>query len=65
MQRTKPENLSDSLNVRLPRNVIETLDGVCQRLDLERSEVARRALREGLKTFRDAKLPGVEVQRHG
>lgn len=62
MQKTKTENLSRSVNVRLPLADIENLDHVCQRLELERSEVARRALREGLKTFRDVKLSGVKAE---
>ena len=38
---------------------IAEVDKVCERLDLERSEVLRRAVHEGLRTFQDARLPEV------
>lgn len=47
-----------SINVRLPAVDLQNLKSISERLDLETSEVARRALREGLKAFEDARLPG-------
>lgn len=44
-------DLSSNLNVRLSPVVAQALNDVCARLRLQRSEVARRALEEGLKTF--------------
>jgi len=61
MTRTKHPNrdLAASINVRLPATDLETLKAISTKLDLETSEIARRALKEGLKLFRDARLPGV------
>ena len=55
MQRGK---LNASFNLRLPVADAEKLEAVARRLYLERTEVARRALKEGLKLFADARLPG-------
>jgi hypothetical protein len=52
--------LNESINVRLPAEDMKTLRAICVRLDLERSEVARRCVKEGLKTFRGVKLPGAD-----
>lgn len=52
------EKKNASLNVRLPAADLENLKAISTRLDLETSEIARRALREGLKSFSDARLPG-------
>jgi len=51
-------DLSGSVTVKLQRPLLDDLEAVCDRLNLEKSEVARRAIREGLKTFVDARLPG-------
>jgi hypothetical protein len=49
--------LTVAVNVRLAAGDMEALDGLCHRLDLERSEVMRRALRVGLKSFETVELP--------
>jgi metal-responsive CopG/Arc/MetJ family transcriptional regulator len=46
------------VNVRLPANTLEAVDSICNRLDMGRGDVMRRALKEGLKLFVDARLPG-------
>lgn len=55
MQRDK---LNASFNLRLRVADAEKLEAAARRLDLERAEVTRRALKEGLKLFADARLPG-------
>ena len=47
-----------SVTVRLQRPLFNDLQEICNRLNLERAEVARRAIRVGLKSFADARLPG-------
>lgn len=56
------KNLSNSVNCRLNDEDTRQLDELCRRLDLERSEIIRRAVREGLRSFSDAKLPGVVIE---
>jgi len=51
-------DLRGSINVRLAAQDMENLRAISTRLDLQTSEIARRAIREGLKTFAAAKLPG-------
>jgi len=51
-------DLVESINVRLPTADMENLKAISAKLDLQTSEIARRAIREGLKTFDAAKLPG-------
>ena len=51
-------NLAASINVRLQPPDMLNLRSICARLDLEQSEVARRAIKEGLKSFRNVRLPG-------
>jgi hypothetical protein len=46
------------MTLRLQGPLMHDLEAVCSRLNLERSEVARRCIFEGLKTFADVKLPG-------
>jgi hypothetical protein len=51
--------LNESINVRLPSPVLERLRTVAVNLNLEQSEIARRCVVEGLKTFnRSVRLPG-------
>jgi hypothetical protein len=57
MQR-KHRELDASFNVRLPTADLQRLKSISEKLDLEASEIARRALKEGLRLFRDARLPG-------
>ena len=56
MRRLEP--MKETVNIRLRPEIVEALDSVCDRLKLERSENARRALREGLKTFENVELSG-------
>ena len=46
------------LHVRLKAADLQQLEAVCRKLDLDKSQIARRALRLGLASFQDAKLPG-------
>jgi hypothetical protein len=52
-------DLGESINVRLPTADMNNLKTICAKLDLERSEICRRAIREGLKLFSNVQLPGV------
>jgi hypothetical protein len=54
-------DLAATINVRLPASDLENIKTISTKLDLEASEIARRALKEGLKLFRDARLPGSEA----
>lgn len=49
-----------ALNTRLYRADVEQILQISQRLRLEKSEIVRRAIREGLKTFDGVNLPGGE-----
>lgn len=49
------------LNTRLYRSDLEKVLQISRRLRLEKSEVVRRAVREGLKSFDSATLPGGEM----
>ncbi len=51
-------DLWGSVTVRLKRPVLEDLEAVCERLNLEKSEVARRAIAVGLRSFENIELPG-------
>jgi hypothetical protein len=55
----KETQIEHVLAFRVTPDDLTDLDRVCAKLDLQRSEIARRALREGLKLFRDVSLPGV------
>ena len=46
------------MTLRLQGPLMRDLEAVCSRLNLERSEIARRCIAEGLKTFADVQLPG-------
>jgi hypothetical protein len=60
--KTKPAELCAGLYLRIPPRDLEQLDETALRLGMKRSELARRAVREGLKTFRDVQLPGSEAR---
>jgi hypothetical protein len=47
-------------NTRLYRSDVEKVAEISVRLRLERSEVVRRAVREGLRFFDGAQLPGTK-----
>lgn len=51
-------SMTKSVNVRLKDSQIEAIKAQADRLGLGESEIARRAIAEGLKTFSTAKLPG-------
>ena len=51
-------DLAESINVRLPTPVLDRLRTVAVNLNLEQSEIARRCVVEGLKSFRNIRLPG-------
>lgn len=51
------------LNTRLYRSDLEKVLQISRRLRLEKAEVVRRAVREGLKSFDNANLPGGEVEQ--
>ena len=53
MKRQSSRSLDETINVRLQHADMSNLKAVCARLDLEQSEVARRCIKEGLKTFRN------------
>ena len=48
------------LNLRLKKADRDELEKVAGRLKLDESEIARRALRLGLRLFRDVNIPGSE-----
>jgi metal-responsive CopG/Arc/MetJ family transcriptional regulator len=54
----KTKELCRQVNIRLPVVDLRALDDISERLDLQRSEIMRRAVREGIKAFRRAMLPG-------
>jgi hypothetical protein len=45
-------------NVKLDGAIDDKVTVISKRLGLHKSEILRRAIAEGLKTFSDAKLPG-------
>jgi hypothetical protein len=47
-------------NTRLYRTDVEKVAEISVRLRLERSEIIRRAIREGLRFFDEARLPGTK-----
>lgn len=50
--------LYGSVTVKLENALFDDLLRTCERLNLEKSEVARRCIRVGLRAFDDVKLPG-------
>jgi len=50
------------LNLRLKKADRDELEKVAGRLKLDESEIARRALRLGLRLFRDVNIPGSESE---
>jgi hypothetical protein len=46
------------IGLRLQGDVMRELEDTCIRLHLEKSEVARRCIAVGLKSFKDVELPG-------
>lgn len=54
----REKRFETGLNIRLHRADRDELERVSERLGLEESEVARRALRLGLRTLNDITLPG-------
>jgi len=58
MDDTRLERKSQSVTFRLQPVLLNDLERVCARLDLEKSEVCRRAVAVGLRAFDDCNLPG-------
>lgn len=58
----KSKRFETSINVRVQNTDREKLAEVAERLRLEESEIARRALRVGLQFFKNVDLPGSEVE---
>ena len=54
----KVKELNHNLNFKVNEQSLCKLDEVAARLGLDRSEVARRSLAEGLRKFEHAKLQG-------
>ena len=58
----RPEHVENPdwkpFSLRLQGPLMRELESVCSRLNLEKSEVGRRAIAVGLKSFNDVDLPG-------
>ena len=52
------KRLDRPLNVKIDQATLNDLESISRRLGLDKSEIARRALRVGLREFHGAELPG-------
>jgi metal-responsive CopG/Arc/MetJ family transcriptional regulator len=55
---SRARELERQVNVKFDQRLYTEVEKISERLDLTVSQIVRRAIREGLKTLKTAKLPG-------